>query len=188
MIQSHADYLAYLEADRIALNQRHHWRALMFDDVWRFQRLLRRLEYLINCRGSRLLRAWTNFRFRRLSRQLGFSIPPNVFGPGLAIAHQGTIGVNDHARVGANCRLQVCVVIGTQAGFSDAAPQLGNNCYIGPGAKLFGRISIGDNTAIGANAVVNKDFLQGNITLAGAPARIISHKGSDGLLIRGSQT
>ena len=188
MIQSHADYLAYLKADQAALQQHRNWKALLFDDVWRFQRLLRKLEYLINCRGNRLLRAWTNVRFRRLSRQLGFSIPPNVFGPGLAIAHAGTIIINDHARIGANCRLQVCVVIGTQAGHADAAPQIGNNCYIGPGAKLFGRIQIGDNTAIGANAVVNKDFPAGHVTLVGAPARIVSDKGSAGLLIQGYPT
>lgn len=56
-------------------------------------------------------------------------------------------------------------------------PTIGNNCYIGPGAKIFGKIKIGDNVAIGANAVVNKDFPDG-VTIAGVPAKIVSNKGT----------
>lgn len=69
------------------------------------------------------------------------------------------------------------VNIGTQAGDKDLAPTLGNNIYIAPGAKLFGKIIIEDNIAIGANSVVNKDFLEKNISIAGVPARKISNKG-----------
>lgn len=74
------------------------------------------------------------------------------------------------------------VNIGTAAGTSGCAPQIGNNVYIGPGAKIFGPIHIADGIAIGANAVVNKDCLQENVTLRGVPARIISYKGSQGLM------
>ena len=73
--------------------------------------------------------------------------------------------------------------IGTKAGFGDLAPTIGDNCYIGPGAKLFGDIVVGNNVAIGANAVVNKSFRENDITVAGVPAKVISHKGSKGLLI-----
>jgi len=102
---------------------------------------------------------------------LGFSIPPNIFGPGLSIAHYGTIVVNKFAQIGENCRLHTCVNIGTEAGYEDRAPKIGDNVYIGPGAKIFGDISIPNNVAIGANAVVNKSFTQENIVLAGVPAR-----------------
>ena len=104
---------------------------------------------------------------------------PNVFGPGLSIGHHGTIVVNGNSKVGANCRIHVCVSIGTKAGYSDVAPTLGDNIYIGPGAKLFGSIYIADGIAIGANSVVNKPFKEQNITIAGIPARKISSKGSD---------
>jgi serine O-acetyltransferase len=77
------------------------------------------------------------------------------------------------------------VNIGTEAGKSKAAPTVGDNCYIGPGAKIFGEINIGPNTVIGANAVVNKSFPEGNQTIAGIPAKVISQKGSEDLLIRG---
>jgi serine O-acetyltransferase len=53
----------------------------------------------------------------------------------------------------------------------------GDNVYIGPGAKIFGPIVIGNNVAIGANAVVNKSF-QHNCTIAGVPAKVISQKTS----------
>ena len=81
--------------------------------------------------------------------------------------------------------LHVCVNIGTEAGKSTDAPTIGDNCYIGPGVKMFGKIVIGDNVAIGANAVVNKSFPEGNATLGGIPAKVISQKSSEGLLICG---
>ncbi|MEH1829416.1 MAG: hypothetical protein V7L22_29450 [Nostoc sp.] len=184
MIKSYQDYLIYLEADRIALKRDKTFKSLLFDDIWKFQRLMRKLEYQTNCNKSKFLRKLTSFRYTRLGNQLGFTIPINVFGPGLSIAHRGTIVVNGDAQVGANCRLHICVNIGTQAGKSSDVPQIGENCYIGPGVKIFGAIVLGNNMAIGANAVVNKSFPEGNCTIGGVPARKISDKTSEGLLIR----
>jgi serine O-acetyltransferase len=62
---------------------------------------------------------------------------------------------------------------------------IGDNCYIGPGAKIFGAIEIGPDVAIGANAVVNKSFPGGGVTLGGIPARVISQSGSGGLHVKG---
>jgi serine O-acetyltransferase len=185
MISSYDDYLEYLEADRIALGREKGFKKYLLDDIWKFQKTLRRLEYLINCGGNRVVRKWTYLRFRRQSVRLGFSIPVNIFGPGLSIAHYGTIIVNGGARVGANCRLHACTNIGTTAGKSADAPRIGDNVYIGPGAKIFGDIDIGPNTVIGANAVVNKSFPEGNCTLGGIPAKVISRKTSEGLLVKG---
>lgn len=154
----------------------------MFNDIWKFQRLLRKLEYLTNCRKNKIHRLFVSYRYRSLGRKLGFSIPINVFGPGLSIAHCGTIVVNGGAKVGANCRLHVCVNIGTTAGQKTEAPTIGDDVYIGPGVKMYGPIVIGNNTAIGANAVVNKSFPDGGITLGGIPARIIADKGSEGFI------
>jgi serine O-acetyltransferase len=187
MIRSKNDYRAYLAADRAALAVEDTLRNRLLDDVWRFQRLLRRLEYLHNCGGNKLLRIWTALRFSQLGTKLGFSIPINVFGPGLAIAHRGTIVVNANTRVGANCRLHVCVNIGAGAGSGGKAPRIGDNCYIAPGAKIFGPIVIGNDTAIGANAVVNKSFPDGGVTIAGVPAKVINARGSQGLVGGGAQ-
>jgi serine O-acetyltransferase len=90
-----------------------------------------------------------------------------VFGPGLSIAHWGTIVVNDKARVGFNCRIHPGSCIGERDGL---APRIGNDCYVGPGAVISGPITLGDNVKVGANAVVTKSF-GSDITLVGAPAR-----------------
>lgn len=183
-IDSKTSLKAFLEADRIALGKKHSIKDYCFDYVWRYQRILRKLEYVINCKKPKVLKFYYRFRLNSLGAKLGFSIPPNVFGPGLCIAHIGPIVVNSAARVGANCRIHVCVNIGTEAGHEFRAPKLGNNCYIGPGVKMFGEIEIGDNVAFGANAVVNKSFPEGNCSLGGIPARVISSKTSEGFLTK----
>lgn len=187
MIKSKSDYYRFLQADKEALNIHRVYPRPLVDDIWRFQRLLRKLEYYTNCKKSFFYKPYVlilKFKFHKLSRILGFDIPINVFGPGLSIAHRGTIVVNGKARIGANCRIHACVNIGTGNDRDQKVPTIGNNIYIGPGAKIFGEIVIGDNTAIGANAVVNKSFPEGNMTIAGIPARKISNKGTEELLFR----
>lgn len=56
-------------------------------------------------------------------------------------------------------------------------PILGDNIYIGPGAKIVGSVKIGNNVAIGANCVVTKD-IQDNAVVIGIPGKVISHEGS----------
>ncbi len=187
MIKSKDDYKFYIEADRIALGKKRKNPLIITDEIWVFQRLLRKIEYYKNCKKSFIWKPyycflWLNFHI--MSILLGFTIFPNVFGPGLSIAHRGTIVVNPYSKIGANCRIHVCVNIGTDAGYTDMSPTIGDNVYIGPGAKLFGKIYIADGIAIGANSVVNKTFYESNITIAGIPAKKISDKGSEGLLIK----
>lgn len=92
--------------------------------------------------------------------------------------HNGPIVVSGRAKIGKNCRIHVGVNIGYAAVKGmDLAPIIGNNIYLDPGYKLFGPIKIGDNVAVGANAVVNKSF-EDSCTIAGTPAKVISNKGS----------
>ena len=84
--------------------------------------------------------------------------------------------MNGKARVGKNCRINASTNIGASGGVSDAVPTIGDNVYIGPGAKIFGRIEIADNIAIGANAVVNHSFTDPNITIAGVPAKKVGDR------------
>jgi len=188
MIRTKDDLKYYLNADAIALRKYGKCPLLSRDDIWKFQRLLRKTEYLKNTIRTKISFKYIRFRFlsfklSRLGRLLGFSIPLNTCGPGLSIAHRGTLVINDGVRLGANVRLHVCVNIGTNAG-SKLSPMIGNNVYIGPGAKIFGDIHIADGIAIGANSVVNKSFLERNISIAGIPARKISDKGSKNLVRR----
>ncbi len=187
MIRSYEDYRFYVEADRVALKIKGTWRDWFINDIWRFQRLLRELEYSINCRRSlpgRLYTFYLTLKHIRLGRRLGFHIPPNVFGPGLSIAHVGTLIVNGNVRVGENCRIHNCVHLATQCGSDDACPVIGDNVFIGPGVVVYGKIRIADGIAIGANSIVNTSFLEEGITIAGAPARKVSEKGSGRCYIR----
>jgi serine O-acetyltransferase len=186
MIKTKEDLKYYLEADRIALGKPKkssiklidRIKLLFFPDyIYSFQKTLRKTEYLKN-KNKNLFDKFNYFfelkEYHRLSYKLGFTIPVNVFGPGLSIAHYGTIIINPNAKIGSNCRIHADVNIGTEAGYSDKAPSLGDNIYIAPGAKIFGEINIASNTAIAANAVVNKSFLEKNTAIGGIPATIIS--------------
>lgn len=184
MIRSKNDLTEYLIADAKAhgVDSWTWWHAAKNPPLY-FQRLMRRVEYYENCRqGDWIGRKWLfvlKIYFTVISILLGFTIPPNTFGPGLVINHWGTIVVSSLARIGKNCRLNACVNIGIKDG---AAPLIGDNAYIGPGAKLFGGIELGDDVVIGANAVVNASF-PGCVTLGGIPARIIksgNHGGDAG--------
>ena len=179
MIRSYEEYQFYLKQDRIALGIRQEgWTGklkqwLLPDPIWKFERLMRRCEYLTNCGGKRNpMLLWYRVRYRKLSLKLGFSIPINTFGPGLSIVHYGTIVVNSAARIGKNCRLHACVNIGASRG-SKMAAQIGDNVYIGPSVVIFGDIRIADNVTIGANATVNRDCREENAVLAGTPAVVV---------------
>jgi len=186
MITSEKDYLMYLEADRISLGKTKKKPSLFGDEIWKFQRLLRKVEYYHNCKNYfpwNIYLSYLEAIFHYYSIFLGFSIRINIFGPGLSIAHFGTIIVNPHARIGENCRLHTDVYIASHSGNFYKAPQIGNNVYIGPGVKIFGDIVIADDIAIGANAVVNKSFSEPAITIGGIPAKKISDNGSSELII-----
>jgi serine O-acetyltransferase len=188
MIRTRKDLDEYLEADRIQLRRSGRLNPV-YDEVWLFQRLLRRVEYLMNRDSyggirSVLMRKFYSFQLHKASVRCGFEIPPNTFGPGLSIAHRGTIVVHPEARIGRNCRLHVDVVIGTRPGPPpEPVPRIGDNCYIGPGAKIFGGIVLGDNIVVGANSVVDRSFPEGHMTIAGVPARKISDTPSDEYII-----
>jgi len=181
MIQSKLDYKRYLKQDKVALRLNtlnlsgKILNIISPNLIWKFQKYLRKVEYYQNCKRSGISKIYyyyLKYKFKKISVKLGFSIPPNVFGPGLAIVHYGTIVINGNAKVGANCRMHACVNIGASGGQKEA-PQLGDNVYIAPGAKIYGNITIPNNTAIGANAVVNKTFDKEHTAIAGVPAKVI---------------
>ena len=175
MITSRQEYRQFVLADLAAYGLQkvsiYNWLRI---DQLRFQLRLRKLEYLTNCRRWRLLsRIFLEVLNHRLAVKLGVTIPKNVFGPGLCLVHRGTVVVNPAVRVGANCRIHPSTSIGDYNG----TPVLGDNVYVGPGAKLYGDITIGNNVAIGANAVVNSSFPD-NCTIGGIPARKLSDTGA----------
>ncbi len=181
MIDSKEKFHYYLERDRIALGKKAGERPkLIGDETWKFEILLRRIEYYMNCKKgpiAAVIRKFYKFRFHRMSIRLGFIISPNVFEEGLAIPHYGMLGVHANARIGKNCRLLEGVVIMADGGSHESAV-VGDNCFFGIGAKVVGAVRIADDVAIGAGAVVTKDILEPGTTWAGVPARKISDRDS----------
>lgn len=179
----------YLEADRISLGVKRFRPRFIGDDIWKYQRALRHYEYWLtrpNSIWSLLPRLYWHYVYYKMAIRLNFEIPPFVAGPGLSLAHRGPIIINPHARIGKNCRIHSGVNIGTNAGTQDQAPTIGDNCYLGPGVKLFGLIQIADGIAIAAQAVVNRSCDEPNVTLGGIPARLISRKSALPYLIDGA--
>jgi serine O-acetyltransferase len=104
-------------------------------------------------------------------------------GKGFYIGHFNCIVVSPSAVIGDNCNISQGVTIGVSSrGVRKGYPVIGNNVYIAPGAKIFGAIKVGDNVAIGANAVVNID-VPDNAVVAGIPAKIISYNGVEGYIL-----
>ena len=96
------------------------------------------------------------------------------FGAGFILMHPVGVVINGGVKGGERIVIESGVVLGAaRNGFPVHVPVLGNNIFIGAGAKVLGGIKIGNNVKIGANAVVVKD-VPDNVTVAGIPARIIS--------------
>ena len=183
MIKTKQDLKYYIECDRIALGKTRKKPSFFGDEVWKFQICMRKLDYYSSVGSIR--RLYYRYKYHKLALKLGFSIPYNTIGAGLAIVHYGTIVISGKAKLGCNCRIHVDVNIGANAGEEKAA-QIGDNVYIGPGAKIIGDIRIGDDAVIGAGAVVTKD-VPPSVTVGGVPAKIISENDSSKHLIKATE-
>jgi len=103
----------------------------------------------------------------------GVSLSPSTeVGPGLYIGHTGLIVIHHEVVIGKNLDIAHGVTIGTKGVGHKGTPIIGDNVFIGSGAKILGSIKIGNNVRIGANAVVTQDIPK-NCTAVGVPARII---------------
>lgn len=98
-----------------------------------------------------------------------------TIGPGLYVGHFGGINISGAATIGRNCFISQAVTIGV-AGQGDrrGAPQIGDGVYIAPGARIFGKITIGNDCKIGANCVVHKDVPNGATVVTTGGCEILS--------------
>jgi len=190
MIKSKEDLKFYLAADKFSLEKENFTRPKLTDDVWKFQILLRKTEYYKNAQNNlknKLLFRFFYYKKYKLGLKLGFDIPLNVFGAGLRINHYGNIVINCTAKIGMWCDIHQGVNVGENIAKDESSqvPTIGNNVWIGPGAKLFGSIHVGDNSIIAANAVVNKDVAISS-TVAGVPSRVIKSEGTEQMQLAAS--
>ena len=124
-------------------------------------------------------------RFNHYKFKYGISIPfITKIDKGFYIGHFGCIVVNPSTVIGKNVNISQGVTIGaTNRGNNKGVATIGDGVYIGPGAKIIGAVKIGNNVAIGANAVVTHD-VPDNAVVAGVPAKIISMNGATGYVNR----
>lgn len=94
------------------------------------------------------------------------------FGPGLVFVHSQGIVINTGVKGGSGIRLEHQVTIGAEKG---VAPALGDDVFVGAGAKILGGVRIGNHVRIGANAVVINDIPDG-ATAVGVPARVVERE------------
>ena len=154
----------------------------LFEPGFRYCVLLRSCRYLRTIFWFRwglyhLVKIW----FHRLSMLLGVYVDPTTeIGPGLYIGHPCGIIINKRCRIGANCSIAAHVTLGRKSREpKEGCPSLGDRVYVGTGAVIIGAICIGDDAAVGANAVLTKDVPE-KAVVAGIPAVIISDRGSEG--------
>lgn len=106
----------------------------------------------------------------------GAYIPASCkIGKNTCFAYGGSgVVIHGSAIIGQSCNIGTCVTIGGRGEHSRGkhVPIIGNNVFIGTGAKVIGPVNIGDNVIIGANAVVISD-VENNKVVAGIPAKII---------------
>lgn len=144
--------------------------------TYKYLKILRNLEYHKN--ASNTFRYLYYFiRYKRMCFDLKVDIKPGNLGPGARIMHLGSlIRIKRECKIGPNCTILPGVVIGNKhlIGHQEWIT-IGDNCYIGLGAKIFGDVTIGDNVTIGANSVVTKD-IPDNAIVGGCPARILRFK------------
>lgn len=112
--------------------------------------------------------------FRYCRNHYGIELPYSVkIGRRVIIEHQGAIVIHGNSVIGDDCYIRQGVTLGNR--YMDRpleAPILGNGVNVGAGAKILGRVRIGDHATIGANAVVLRDVPAG-ATVVGIPARIV---------------
>lgn len=112
------------------------------------------------------------YRFMQIF--LGCTIPYSVeMGGGVTIAHFHGIVIHHLCKIGAGTVIYQNVTLGGRNG--KPGPEIGENCVIGAGACILGKIKIGNNVNVGANAVV-LESVPDNCTVVGVPARIIKRK------------
>ncbi len=104
----------------------------------------------------------------------GIEIHPGAkIGKGFFIDHGMGVVIGETAEIGDNVLIYHGVTLGgVSLEKKKRHPTIGNNVVIASGAKVLGAITIGDNSKIGANAVVLKD-VPPDCTVVGVPGRCV---------------
>ena len=112
----------------------------------------------------------------KAKRKTGIEIHPGAtIGKNLFIDHGMGVVIGETCVIGDNVTLLHGVTLGgTGKEKGKRHPTIGNNVFIGSGAKILGNITIGNNVKIGANSVI-LESIPDNVTVVGIPGKIIKH-------------
>lgn len=137
-------------------------------------------EQIMIDKSRSLRRLYHKYKYVKIQKRYGSYIPLTAGFKSKPIFPHGLYGIfiSQKANIGANCIIFHQVTIGSNT-LPDSAgegyPTLGDNVYVGCGAKVIGNVHVGNNVRIGANCVVTKD-VPDNCTVISQPFRLITHK------------
>lgn len=187
MNQSKVSFKATVLADFLRYGKPFNWRNFLYIYVVQpgfrvafWYRVARHLKQKNSLKVfSKLATLW----LLRQQLKTGVTLNPGTeIGPGLYIPHPGCIVINPNCKIGRNLYLSHDVLLGkAHSGPRQGEPAVGDDVFIGAGARLLGKLTIGNNAAIGANAVVLSDIPE-NTFAAGAPAKVVKEMGAKELL------
>lgn len=110
--------------------------------------------------------------YGKASRKAQVQIPTSMkIGYGFYIGHKICMIINERTVIGNNVNISQFLNIGTN---HDKPAIIGDNVYIGPSVCIVEDVKIGNNSSIGAGAVVTKD-VPANATVAGVPAKVLNY-------------
>ena len=137
------------------------------------------LEKYKKCKKWHLVYIIVKLIYKHIQHKTGIQLPFGTnIGEGLRFFHHDCIIIAQMSTIGKNVSIHQGVTIGRSFnGKRAGVPTIGNSVVIFPGAKIIGKISIGNNAIIGANAVVVNDVPE-NAVVGGIPAKIISQDSS----------
>jgi serine O-acetyltransferase len=177
------------DIDRYVYTDHFHWIiALLFKQglwVTMQYRISRWVHYYFHIPILRpIAKAVCAFWQKLIEMITGVELPNRAeIGAGLYMPHANGIVVHIDAKIGRYCNIAQQVTIGVGGRNLDrGTPILGDRVFIGPGAKLFGPIELGNDVAIGANAVLMKDLPDCAVAV-GVPAKVISYAGSQEFIL-----
>ena len=149
---------------------------------YRYVYWMRVAQYTFGRNWLIMLRLYAYIRLQMLRNKTCIQISPAIkIGKGFYIGHWGSIVVNA-ASLGENVNvIQTCTIGVAYRGEHGGIPTIGDNVYIGAGARIFGGITIGNDVAIGVNSVVTRDVPEHSVVV-GTPAKVVSQNGSEGYI------
>lgn len=146
--------------------------------------MFRFCQYLNNKNGliAKLVTKFVFRRYSKLTESFNVYLPiDTAIGKGLCFPHQFPLVINPSATIGKNCIIHPCVLIARDRG-KEGSPIIGDNCFIGHGAKIIGNPIIGDWCFISPGAVVTKNMKEGSLIGSGVN-NLLSMKGKEHVLL-----